>query len=171
MGRAHQFSVEGAHAVLCEGLTVGNGLCFSPDGRVLYFTDTPTRRVMACDYDPESGRAAEPRLHIDTDALGSGVDGATVDAEGNLWATLIRMGEIGCFDAAGRLLRRLPASTDVPSSLAFGGAGMDRLFVTSISDTGTGRAVSSHPDGGHLFVFDSLGVRGIPEARVPARLP
>lgn len=166
LGALHRIDRRGGHVVLCEGLTVGNGICFSPDGRVLYFTDTPRRQVMACDYDPESGAASVPRVHIDTDALGSGIDGATVDADGNLWGALIRSAEIGCFDPSGRLLRRIPAPVDLPSSLAFGGPRMDRLFVTSIRDSGTGRAVSTHLEGGHLFVLDGLGSRGLPEARV-----
>lgn len=165
IGALHRICHNRDHAILHDGLTVGNGICFSPDGRVLYFTDTPARKVLACDYDPVTGATSKLRVHIDTAELGSGVDGATVDREGNLWAALIRTARIGCFDPSGRLLRSIAAPTDLPSSLAFGGPAMDRLFVTSIRDSGTGRAVSQHPLGGHLFVIDGLGATGIPETR------
>lgn len=165
IGALHRLCDNRDHAVLHEGLTVGNGICFSPDGRVLYFADTPARKVFACDYDPVTGAASKLRVHIDTAALGSGIDGATVDSEGNLWGALIRTARIGCFDPSGVLARSIAAPTDLPSSLAFGGPSMDRLFVTSIRDSGTGRAVSDHPLGGHLFAIDGLGATGIAETR------
>ncbi len=165
LGALHQIEGSGRHRVLAEGIRIGNGVCFSPAGDVLYFTDTPARVVHAADYDPASGRAGVPRRHIDTGGLQTGIDGATVDAAGNLWAALITIGEIGCFAPDGRLLQRLPAPVDLPSSLAFGGAAMATLFVTSIRDSGTGRAVSRHPEGGHLFALDGIGATGLPEAR------
>lgn len=165
LGALHQIDGTGQHRVLAEGLRIGNGLCFSPAGDVLYVTDTPARVILAADYDPATGRAGQPRRHIETAGMETGVDGATVDAAGNLWATLVTIGEIGCFAPDGRLLQRMPAPVDLPSSLAFGGPRMGTLFVTSIRDSGTGRAVSRHPLGGHLFALDGTGARGLPEAR------
>ena len=57
------------------------------------------------------------------------------------------------------------APTDMPSCIAFGGPDLATLFVTSIKDSGSGRAISKHPDGGILFAIDGLGVKGLPEAR------
>ncbi|WP_157017316.1 SMP-30/gluconolactonase/LRE family protein [Mesorhizobium xinjiangense] len=165
LGGLHQIDGTGRHHMLAGGIRVGNGVCFSPQGDILYFTDTPTCAVMAADYDPETGAAGVPRRHIDTAGLEAGIDGATVDAAGNLWAALITIGEIGCFAPDGRLVQRIPAPVDLPSSLAFGGSARATLFVTSIRDSGTGRAVSSHADGGHLFALDGLGATGLPEAR------
>mgnify|MGYP000406125069 FL=1 len=53
----------------------------------------------------------------------------------------------------------------MPSCIAFGGADLSTLFVTSIKDSGSGRAISKHPEGGMLFAIDGLGGRGLPEAR------
>jgi hypothetical protein len=41
--------------------------------------------------------------------------------------------------------------------------------VTSIKDSGTGRAVSQRPDGGAIVAIDGLGVRALPEARLRLR--
>lgn len=165
LGQLHQVDGACRHRVLAEGLHIGNGICFSPEGDVLYFADTPARKVFACDYDPATGASGPARLHIDTAPLEAGIDGATVDRAGNLWGALIRTGEIGCFSPQGTLITRIPAPVDLPSSLAFGGADMTTLFVTSIRDSGTGRAVSTHPDGGKLFAIDGLWAKGIAEAR------
>lgn len=167
LGALHQVDGENRVREIARGLRIGNGVCFSPDGGTLYYADTPARKVWACDYDPTCGETGVPFLHIDTAPYGSGVDGATVDAEGNLWVALIRSSHIACFDPHGRLVQKIPSPTDLPSSLAFGGPDMSTLFVTSIRDSGTGRAVSTHPDGGQVFAFDGLGARGIEEARFP----
>lgn len=165
VGALHQVDAQRGHRVLFGGLRIGNGLCFSPDGETIYYTDTPARAIMARDYDPATGDVGPERQHVDTGPLGSGVDGATVDSEGRIWAALIRSGEIACFLPDGRLWLRVPAPTDLPSSLAFGGPDLTTLFVTSIRDSGTGRAVSRHPDGGHLFALEGLGATGLPETR------
>ena len=165
LGALHQLSGDGTHRVLARDIRIGNGVCLSPDGGTLYFTDTPARRIMACDYDPGTGKAAAPRLHVDTEPLGSGVDGATVDREGNIWAAFINSAEIACLAPDGRLLQRLPAPTDLPSSLCFAGPDLTTLVVTSIHDSGTGRAVSKHPYGGHVFALTGTGATGLPEAR------
>lgn len=165
VGALHQLDGQGRHRVLSEGLRIGNGLCFSPGGETMYYTDTPARAILACDYDPATGDVGPARRHVDTGPLGSGVDGATVDAQGRIWAALIRSAEIACFRPDGGLWLRLPAPTDLPSSLAFGGPDLGTLFVTSIRDSGSGRAISRHPEGGHLFALDGLGATGLPEAR------
>lgn len=166
LGALHQYDRGQLRTLATAPLRIGNGLCLSPDGATLYFADTPARLLFAADYDPATGRAGPPRRHVDTGALGSGIDGATVDAAGQIWAAFIHSAEIACLSPEGRLLHRQPAPTDLPSSLAFGGPARDRLFVTSIRDSGTGRAVSRHPAGGHLFVLDGLGATGLPETPV-----
>lgn len=170
IGQVHGFGLNRHRVLAAPGLGIGNGVCFSPDGATLYFTDTRGRRSFAADYDVSTGTLGAIRDHIDCAALGSGIDGATVDAAGNMWGALIHAGEIGCFAPDGRLMDRIKAPVDLPSSLAFGGPDMDVLFLTSIRDSGTGRAVSSHPDGGGLFAIRGLGARGLEEARFQGKM-
>ncbi len=105
------------------------------------------------------------RTLVDTREWGSGPDGATVDAEGYIWVCLVLAGRVARFSPEGRLDRLIDMPVDLPSSVAFGGADMATLYVTSIKDSGSGRAISKHPDGGRLFAITGLGVRGIPETR------
>jgi L-arabinonolactonase len=153
------------HSVLASGIRISNSLCFSPDGKTMYFSDSLDRMIRAYRYSAADEPLDMPRVFVDTQAWRSGPDGATVDADGCVWVALVQSGKIGRFTPAGQLDRLIDAPTDMPSCVAFGGSDLATLFVTSIKDSGSGRAVSRHPSGGHLFAIEGLGVTGLPEPR------
>ena len=98
--------------------------------------------------------------------LDTAPDGATVDAEGHLWVALVRSGEIGRFDPAGRLVQRIRMPVRHPTSLNFGGPELDVLFVTSIS--ASHRLADPAPEAGGLFAVSGLGVTGLAEPLIAA---
>jgi len=149
--------------VLETGITCSNGPCWSPDGATLYFADTPTRLISAYDYDQKSGALANKRPFADTDAFNTAPDGATVDAEGYLWCAFVLSGRIGRFAPDGRLARTIHVPVDHPTSVAFGGADLDVLYVTAL--TTPLRATDPAPRPGGLHAIYGLGVAGIPEPR------
>jgi L-arabinonolactonase len=153
----------GHRDAFAAGIRISNALCFSPEGETMYFADSLDQAIRAYPYGADG--VGEPRILVDTSQWNSGPDGATVDADGCLWVCLIRVGKIARITPAGKLDRLIEAPVDLPSSVAFGGGDMATLFVTSIKDSGSGRAISKHPEGGGLFAIGKLGVRGIPEAR------
>ena len=163
LGTLWRVDETGRAQALVGGIRIFNALCFSPDGRVLYFADSLERRIRAYAYGPDEADVGEARVFADTAEWDSGPDGATVDADGCVWTCLVRAGRIARFTPQGVLDRLLDAPTDLPSSLAFGGPGLDTLFVTSIRDSGSGRTVSTHPRGGCLHALTGLGLRGIAE--------
>jgi sugar lactone lactonase YvrE len=103
-------------------------------------------------------------LFADTSALGSGPDGATVDAEAHLWVALVMKGQLARFRPDGSLERLLDLPTPHPSCPCFGGAELDTLYVTSLSDTGN-TIKTDDPRAGRLLAVYGTGVRGLPEAR------
>jgi sugar lactone lactonase YvrE len=109
---------------------VPNGINFSPDGRTFYFTDSRTRIVEACDYDPDTGQAGPSRAFVRYPD-GEIPDGSCVDAEGALWIAIV---------GGARLERRLPDGTldtvvelpvSRPTMPMLGGSDGRTLFVTS----------------------------------------
>ena len=155
------FRLDGARAVPLAGdFATFNGPCFSPDGRTLYAADSTRRVIWAFDYDTASGTPTNRRVFAEP---GTAPDGATVDAEGHVWTALVRAGEVARLDPAGRVVRRIPMPVRHPTSLAFGGPGMETLFVTSISRSV--RLADEAPDAGGLFALTGLGVRGLEERR------
>lgn len=165
LGQLVRVDVEGAVAVLETGIRISNTLCFSPDGRIMYFADSLDNAIRAYEYGSEADAVGPPRRFVDTRIYGSGPDGATVDGDGCLWVALVQAGKIARFTPDGTLDRLIDAPIDIPSCVAFGGPDLSVLFVTSIKDSGSGRAISRHPDGGHLFAIEGLGVSGLPEPR------
>ncbi|MGH7001968.1 MAG: SMP-30/gluconolactonase/LRE family protein, partial [Stellaceae bacterium] len=145
-------------------IIVSNGPGFSPDGKTLYFADSPLRAIFAFDYDPAGGPLRNKRKLIDTAPLDTAPDGATVDAEGFIWSALVLSGRIGRFAPDGRLDRIIDVPVSFPTSVMFGGPDLDILFVTSISEPLRGRT-PSEPEAGGLLAIHGLGVRGLPEPR------
>jgi L-arabinonolactonase len=165
----HRFGPAG-HEVLDRGFGTSNGLCLSPEGTTLYFADSRVGTLWSYTYDPESGALGARRDLADLTARhGSPPDGATVDAEGFIWAALVRSGQLVRLDPEGRTERLIDVPVPHPTCPAFGGAALDVLYVTSISDSGGLR--SDHPDAGRLLEVRGLGVRGVAEARFGAASP
>lgn len=143
-----------------------NGPCWSPDGHTLYAADSFRSTIFAYDYDPETGRATNRRDFACPDASRGGApDGATVDEEGFLWTCLVFDGRILRYAPDGSLDRVIEMPVRKITSLTFGGLGLDRLFVTSMSEPPLPKYPDDGPLRGSLFVIDDLGVRGRPEPR------
>jgi L-arabinonolactonase len=140
-----------------------NGPCWSPDGGTFYFADSRLGTVYACDYDGVSGRLANRREFVKTEAVGGHPDGATVDADGYYWVTIVMASKIACYRPDGKLERTVDVPVPWPSSLMFGGPKLDQLYFTSIDGSVFDRHTTL--ESGGLFVIDGLGVRGVAERR------
>lgn len=143
-----------------DGVTISNGLDWSPDGRLLYFVDSPTRRIDLFDRDPGTGLVAGRRPFVELPADAGWPDGLTVDAEGCVWVALWGGAAVRRYRPDGRLDRvlRMPASR--VTSCAFGGPDLDVLYVTTAA-ADPRSSVPAEPDAGALFAC-RVGVAGRP---------
>ncbi|MGZ3250588.1 MAG: SMP-30/gluconolactonase/LRE family protein [Croceibacterium sp.] len=149
---------------LDSDIHLGNGPCWSPDSRTLYHADSLRHLIYAYDYDLESGAATDRRPFFDSSPWGPIPDGATVDADGNLWTAICEGGVVLCLSPEGDVVREVAFPTRIPASVMFFGPDLDRLFVPTIDPSFIpGRAAA--PDDGCFFVIDGLGVQGLPEPR------
>ena len=146
-----------------EGITVSNGMAWSPDDSVMYFADTRADSVYAYDFDIETGGIANRRVFLSTKDLPGRVDGATVDTEGYYWCAMIHDGHIARYAPDGRLDRRINLPVQHPTMCTFGGEDLEKLYVTSATRFLTPEEASAQPLAGSLFVIRGLGVRGLPE--------
>jgi len=154
---------EGRLTRLDGDIYLGNGPCWSPDNRTLYHADSLRHLIYAYDYELETGLAGNRRPFFDSSPWGPIPDGATVDAEGNLWTAICEGGVVLCLSPAGEVVREIAFPTRIPASVMFFGPQLDRLFVPTIDPSFLGREPA--PDDGYCFVIDGLGARGLPEPR------
>ena len=145
-----------------DGVSVSNGLAFSPDGKTLYCSNTPSRCVEAFDIVPETGALCNRRIFLSL-ALGDGhIDGATVDVDGGYWLAVVATGTVRRYLPDGTLDRTIALPCSNPTKPAFGGADMKTLFATS-----TKMVIKSDSAGaelnGALFAVQA-GFIGIDEA-------
>ncbi|MFJ2768831.1 SMP-30/gluconolactonase/LRE family protein [Streptomyces sp. NPDC087300] len=138
-------------------VSVSNGTGWSPDGRLMYYVDSPTHRIDVFDYDTATQRALNrrPFAHIEE---GAGFpDGLTVDAEGRVWVALWDGAAIRRYAPDGRLDRVVGLPVRRPTACAFGGPELRDLYVTT-ARTGIERP---HPLSGSVLVLPDAG-RGLP---------
>jgi xylono-1,5-lactonase len=140
---------------------IANGPAFSPDGRTMYHNDTGRLVTYAFDVD-DAGRPSGRRALIRHPGEGGHPDGITVDSQGCLWIALWGGWCVRRFSESGELLRTIRLPVQQPSSCAFGGPGLDRLFVTSARETLGDDQLRMQPSAGGLFVLEA-GVTGIAE--------
>jgi len=142
-----------AHRVL-DGMTVSNGLEWSPDGTLAYYDDTDTHRTDVFDYSADSGLTGRrPFLRFADDEQ---PDGLTVDAEGGVWIAFYGGGAVRRYTAEGRLDAVIELPTPQVTACTFGGPELDQIFITTSAENREGDPVA-----GSLFRAD-VGVRGQP---------
>ncbi|MFB7497639.1 SMP-30/gluconolactonase/LRE family protein [Streptomyces sp. NPDC056161] len=150
--------VTGAGAVrtVLPSVAVSNGTGWSPDGRLMYYVDTPTRRIDVFDFDGEQATDRRPLAEVEE---GAGFpDGLAVDADGCVWVALWDGAAVRRYTPDGALDRVLPLPTARPTACAFGGADLTDLYVT----TARTELERPHPLSGSLLVFPAVG-RGLPQ--------
>jgi sugar lactone lactonase YvrE len=147
---------------LLDGITISNGLAWSPDHKTFYYTDTPTRKVQAFDYDLATGQIANPRTAIHVpDTLGW-ADGMTSDTDGNLWIALWAGAQVTKWNPrTGQLLEQIPVPAFQTSSCVFGGKDMNELYVTSARKGMSEENLKKYPLSGGLFKVETK-VTGMP---------
>lgn len=140
---------------------ISNSIAFSPDGATMYYCDSPTREIRACDYGADGTIANDRVFTTLTDATGE-PDGSTVDRDGGLWnaqwggARVLRYGPDGVETA------RVTVPTVQPSCVAFGDAQLDTLYITSARVDLDEAALANDSNAGGVFVAVP-GQLGLPE--------
>ena len=167
VGMLHRVDVDGVTEVVQTGVGVSNGLAFSPDGSVMYWADTHRDLVWAYDYDVETGVRSNEQVFLDFAELPGRPDGACVDEAGCYWVACVYGWALLRATPDGHVDRVVEVPVEKPTMPAFGGAGLDTIFVTSISTGGSYAAAPGQQHAGGLLAF-TPGVSGLPEPRFGA---
>jgi len=155
VGALYRLSPDHEWAAVDTGYRVPNGPAFSPCGKWLYHSDT-ARQTMYRFARTEDGGVADRQVFLQFGEEDGYPDGMTVDAEGHLWVAHWGGARISRFTPEGKLDRAIQLPAKQVTNICFGGADLDRMFVSSAAIS----LPASDYDGA-FFEVDA-GVKGLP---------
>ncbi len=161
------YRLDGRHDLteMVGGVAVSNGLGWSPDNTVMYYTDSGARTIWAFDFDRPTGSIDNRRVFAtDTDCY---PDGLTVDAEGGVWSAKWGGSRVVRYEPDGRVSEVVASPASQPTSCMFGGSDLGTLFVTTARVGVAAEELAATPAGSVLAA--QLGVFGLRES--PAVIP
>jgi sugar lactone lactonase YvrE len=169
-GTLYRLELDGRCSTVLTGLTISNGIGWSPDGAVMYLSDSGTGLVEAFDFDAVTGAISGRRTLVHIDQPGMAPDGLTVDERGDIWVALYGGWAINRYGPEG-----LRATVEIPvaqaTSCAFGGEDRRTLFVTTGRERLDQPALARQPDAGRVFSVTGLDARGAGCSLYRGRVP
>ena len=145
-----------------SGTLTSNGLAFSPDGRTMYWSDTPNHIVRAYGLDMETGALGPARTFL-TFPFGKGrPDGAATDEEGHYWSALYDGARVVRVSPQGRIVEEVDIPSRHCTMITFGGDDRRTAYVTTAAQGLDAEELARRPQSGGIFSF-RVDVPGLPE--------
>jgi len=163
-GHLYRFDPEGSLHTVEEGITTSNGLGWSPDDTVFYYTDTMQHAIHAYDYDIETGAISNRRVFAEVPDETGRPDGLTVDSAGYVWGTHWEGWRVTRYAPDGSVDKVVEVPVARPTSCNFGGRDLSTLYVTSAAMDGIFPKDPGEPLAGGIFAIP-CDVPGLPEPR------
>jgi sugar lactone lactonase YvrE len=148
LGALYRVTPDGRIERKSEGYAVSNGLAWSPDGRIMYHSDSTSAIIEAWDFDPATGGQSNHRVLAKLTNEEGRPDGAATDTDGNYWSAGPSAGCINGFSPTGRLLKKLPFPVPGPTMPCFAD---DFMYVTSLREGKSPEILQQFPTLGGLF--------------------
>jgi len=146
-----------------SGIGISNGLGWSPDNHIMYYTDSIKHQIYAYDFDFERGMIRNQRVFAQTpdDYV---PDGLTVDLEGFVWSAKWDGWKVVRYAPDGSVDLEIQVPVQRPTSCAFGGPELKHLYITSARTGLTPEEIEKQPEAGCVFVLET-DTQGLPEPR------
>jgi sugar lactone lactonase YvrE len=155
----YRLDADGTVTVADDGLTLSNGLAWSPDGGTLWHAESVPGVVWRRTYDVATGAIGPKDVWL---AVEHGVpDGLCTDADGNVWIAFHGLGEVRAYTPDAELIAVVHVDAPHTTKPGFAGPDLDRLLVTSARDELSAEQVAEFPESGRVFAAD-VGARGRP---------
>jgi sugar lactone lactonase YvrE len=156
---------DGTYRAALTGVTISNGIVWTPDEKTMYYIDTGTRAVQAFDYDKKAGAIGNGRTAFEIPEAMGYPDGMTIDSQGMLWIAMFFGKAVRRFDPQrGVLLESVELPVSNATSCALGGADLRDLYITTARAGLTNEALAAEPAAGGLFRA-RVEAPGIPQHR------
>ena len=160
LGTLYRYDPDGTTHIMRRHITVSNGIGWSPDHTLMYFTDSGAQTIYVYDFEVETGAISNERIFAqDTDCY---PDGLTVDSEGCVWSAKWDGWRIVCYFPDGQIKHEISMPVQRPTSCMFGGPNLKHLYVTSASVRLSEEELAAQPLAGNVFRIETE-VPGLPE--------
>jgi sugar lactone lactonase YvrE len=143
-----------------SGLTISNGIGWSPDSSRLYHVDSGPATLTEYPYDTASGHIGAPHLLVQLSGGGE-PDGLCVDSDGFIWLAVWGVGQVRRYSPKGELVCVVDVPANQPTSCALGGIDERQLFITSARHRQTDAQLAQQPETGKLFAVE-VETAGLP---------
>jgi sugar lactone lactonase YvrE len=154
-GALYRLDWTGRTELMLSGLTISNGLGWSPDGGTMYLVDSGPRVVRAFAFDGDRGTISAERVLVTVPEEVGAPDGMTVDAGGDLWVAIYGAGSIHRYSSEGALQQVLTVPAKQSTSCAFAGPGLNRLYVTTGTEGWSDEQRGAEPAAGLMYRLDT----------------
>lgn len=155
---------------MAGGITVGNGLGWSPDDRTMYCSDTKAHTIYAFDFDAATGDIGPRRVFArfpvkqpqqDLSTYGGRPDGAAVDVQGGYWSAMFEGQRLVRLSPAGEVTREVCLPVRCATMPCFGGADLKTLYITTSRENRPAAELEAQPLAGHVLTM-RVDVAGLP---------
>ena len=154
IGKVHRLNLDRSVTTVIEGLTLPNGLGWSPDNKYFYLIDTFARALYKYDFNLDIGEISNKSLLVEFKDDGSYPDGMCVASDGTILVAMWSGSRIEVISPEGKFLSAIEVPVKSPTSCAFGGDDGKTLIVTS---DGRDFDAAKYPDSGKLFGITGTG--------------
>ena len=156
---------QGQLHTLFTDLTIPNAICFAPDRRCAYFSDSAAGLVWRQPLDDQGFPQGTRQLFLDFSDQPFGPDGAVTDANGTFWNAQWGAGRVAAYDPQGNFLHAVKLPAAHTSCPAFGGPDLSDLYVTSATQGLNDQDLANTPEHGQTFVVGAVS-QGVPEPQI-----
>ena len=154
-GALYRLDRNGHTELILDDLTISNGLGWSPDGATMYLADSGPGVIHAFRFDPDPGTVSDHRVLVNVPSDVGSPDGLTVDASGDLWVAIYGGGRVQRYAPDGELRQELLVPAEQTTSCAFGGPGLNLLYVTTATENWTDEQRLAEPAAGLVYRFNT----------------
>ncbi|MDZ8185858.1 MAG: SMP-30/gluconolactonase/LRE family protein [Nostoc sp. ChiSLP02] len=157
----YRYDTDGSLHVMETGLTISNGLGWSPDKKIFYLADSPKQKIYAYDFNSVTGDITNRRVFVDFTHESFYPDGLTIDSQGNIWSAMWNGWCVIRFNPQGEEILRIKLPVPLVTSCTFGGENLQTLYITTASVDLSQAEIDKSFYSGDLFAFQS-DVAGLP---------
>ncbi|RCJ17655.1 gluconolaconase [Nostoc sp. ATCC 43529] len=157
----YRYDADGSLHLMETGLTISNGLGWSPDQKTFYLTDSPQQKIYAYDFNSVTGNITNRRIFVDLTHESFYPDGLTIDSQGNIWSAMWNGWCVIRFNPQGAEILRIELPVPLVTSCTFGGEDLQTLYITTASVGLSQAEIDKSFYSGDLFALQT-DVTGLP---------